>query len=306
MIVAGAAMLMLVLSTATGIAYVWQPPEDRDYQSRYLTTVESRYADTDLARFHYTKTGTGPAVVLVAGGGQWLYSYRDTIPVLAQHFTVYAVDLPGQGYTTLKQRDFRYDLDAMSGALGTFLDAMALPKASLVGHSWGGATSLYFAERHPERVTRLALLASPGLDVPSSWDWRPLEVPVLGELIGKLMTKSNSEATQRKSFVHQDRVTPELIDENWAQMSRPDNREALWSQQRNFDYALTERLLGEVGAPTLVVWGGADRFDEPWQAAELARRIPRATSQVFEGCGHSVHEDCADQVNPALLSFLTV
>ncbi|WP_344679481.1 hypothetical protein [Saccharopolyspora taberi] len=53
------------------------------------------------------------------------------------------------------------------------------------------------------------------------------------------MTKENSAATQRKSFAHDDRVTPELVDENWAPLSRRDNREALWSQQRSFDYSLT-------------------------------------------------------------------
>lgn len=300
-----AVVVALILTAATAIAYVWQPPEDRDYTSHYLSTVQSRYADTDVARFHYTKTGSGPAVVLVAGGGQWLYSYRDTIPVLAEHFTVYAVDLPGQGYTTPKRDDFRYDLDAMSGALGAFLDAMNLPATSMVGHSWGGAISLYFAERHPNRVDRLGLLASPGLNVPSSWDWRPLEIPVVGELITKLMTKASSETTQRKSFEHQELVTPELIDENWAVMSRPENRAALWAQQRRFDYSLTERLLGEVHAKTLVIWGAADHFDEPWQAAELARRIPNAQSQVFDGCGHSVHEDCPSQVIPLLETFLT-
>jgi pimeloyl-ACP methyl ester carboxylesterase len=118
--------------------------------------------------------------VLVPGGALWSYSWRDTVPVLARRFTVYAVDLPGQGYTTVTQDGFDYDLEAMSGALGSFLDAVGLRRVALVGHSWGGAVALYFAERHPERVDRLALLASPGLDVPSSPDWRPLELPVVG------------------------------------------------------------------------------------------------------------------------------
>ncbi|MBF6129867.1 alpha/beta fold hydrolase [Nocardia brasiliensis] len=291
--------LVLVLAAA----YVWQPVTD-PYVSKYLTRIESRYAQTAVANFHYTRTGQGSPVVLVPGGGQWLYSYRDVVPVLAERHTVFAVDLPGQGYTTLNQRDFTYDLDAMAAALGEFMDAVGLSKSSIVGHSWGGAISLYFAERQPHRVDRLGLLAAPGLDVPSSWDWRPLEVPVVGELMTKLMTKQNSAATQRKSFANPERVTPELIDENWAPLSKPSNRTALWAQQRRFDYSLTERLLGQVQAPTLVVWGGADQFDEPWQAAELARRIPDARSQVFEGCGHSVHEDCTDRVVPLLDSFL--
>jgi pimeloyl-ACP methyl ester carboxylesterase len=84
------------------IAYAWQPSA-AVCQSPYMASIQSRYADTPIARFHYTKTGHGPPVVLVAGGGEWLYSYRDAIPALASRHTVYAVDLPGQGYTTLKR-----------------------------------------------------------------------------------------------------------------------------------------------------------------------------------------------------------
>ncbi|WP_433436965.1 hypothetical protein [Nonomuraea sp. CA-141351] len=77
----------------------------------------------------------------------------------------------------------------------------------LVGHFWNGAVALYLAERHPERVQRLALLNSVGLDVPSSWDFRPLEFPIVGELIGKLMTKSTYGGTLARSFVHVDAAT---------------------------------------------------------------------------------------------------
>lgn len=170
------ALMALLLVAAVFIAYVWQPSAAA-YASPYLARVESRYAETPGVRFHYTRTGHGSPVVLVAGGGQWLYSYRDTIPALAHHHTVYAVDLPGQGYTTVKQPGFGYDLDAMSAALGSFMDAVRLPRAALVGHSWGGSWSLYFAERHPERVTRLVLIDATGLDVPASWDWRPWSSP---------------------------------------------------------------------------------------------------------------------------------
>ncbi|MDR8407896.1 alpha/beta hydrolase [Nonomuraea sp. 3-1Str] len=296
--------LLAVLSvSALVIAYAWQPSATA-YASPYLARIDSRYADTLLARFHYTKTGHGSPVVLVAGGGQWLYSYRDTVPALAADHTVYAVDLPGQGYTTLKKDGFSYDLDAMAGALGTFMDAVGLRTTSVVGHSWGGSWSLYFAERYPERVDRLVLMGSTGLNVPSGWDWRPLEFPVVGEVMGKLMRKSDAARVLRKAFANPERVTDEVVAEDWAPMSRPANREALWASQRNIDYTVTQRLMGKVTAATLVLWGGEDRFDEPWQAAAMAKRIPGAASRVLPGCGHNVHEDCPAVANPVVAEFL--
>ncbi|WP_428834553.1 alpha/beta fold hydrolase [Nonomuraea maheshkhaliensis] len=79
--------------------------------------------------------GAAP-VVLIAGGAQWQYSCRDAIPALARNPTVYAVDLPSQGYTRAA-RNFTYTIPAMADAIRAFLDATGLTKASLVGHSWG-------------------------------------------------------------------------------------------------------------------------------------------------------------------------
>ncbi|WP_433436964.1 alpha/beta fold hydrolase [Nonomuraea sp. CA-141351] len=57
-------------------------------------------------------------------------------------------------------------------------------------------------------------------------------------------------------------------------------------------------------APTLILWGGKDAFDEPWQAAELGRRITGATVRIIPDAGHNVHEDAPAQANPILAAFL--
>ncbi len=97
-----------------------------------------------------------------------------------------------------------------------------------------------------------------------SWDWRPLEFPVVGELEGKLMRKQDLARMLRKAFAHPARVTTEVVDEDWAPVSRRENRRALWTSQRNLDFSLTQRLMGSVRSPTLIIWGGKDRWDKPW------------------------------------------
>ncbi|MBO3742635.1 alpha/beta fold hydrolase [Actinoplanes flavus] len=295
------AALAVLLGAALFVAYAWQPTPVR-YDSPYLAEIQSQYVDTPVARFHYTRTGQGSPVILVAGGGQWLYSYRHLVPVLAERHTVYAVDLPGQGYTTLTEPGFGYDLDAMSGALGDFMTAVGLRRASLVGHSWGGSWSMRLAQRDPDRVDRLVLIGSTGLDVPSSPDWRPLEVPVLGELIGKLMRESDAATMQRKAFANP--IPDEVVAENWAPISRPENREAMWTLQRNLDFSITQEHMPRMTTPTFILWGAADRFDHPSQAPDMAGRIPGATYQVLPGCGHNTHEDCPAEANPLIAGFL--
>src|ERR671912_977957 len=94
------APLILVLAAAMlFIAYMWEPTEERGHGPPRLANAESQYVDTSVARFHFMKAGQGPPVVLVPGGTLTAYSYRQLVPQLANRFTVYVVELPGQGYT---------------------------------------------------------------------------------------------------------------------------------------------------------------------------------------------------------------
>ncbi|MEV0027677.1 alpha/beta hydrolase [Nocardia sp. NPDC050793] len=298
------AVVATVFAIALPVAYAGEPPNS-DLPSRYLTRVESRYVETDLARFHYTVSGSGSPVVLIAGGGLWGYSWRDVAPALAQQHTVYAVDLPSQGYTELRSAGFAFDLPAMAEAIAVFLDAVGLDRTALVGHSWGGAWSLYFAEQHPERVERLVLLDSPGLDAEKAPITPLFQTPVVGELLNDLTTRSFYTDSIRGTFVHKDLVTDELIDEFYSPFARPANRAGFLALWRNLDYRLTDAGLDQVSAPTLVLWGGDDEWLPPSQATRLADRIPDADAVIVPGCGHTVHEDCPAAVIPRITAFLS-
>lgn len=300
---ATAAALALLLGAAAFVAYAWQP-SPAPYDSAYLDEIRSQYVDTPVARFHYTTTGDGPPVVLVAGGAMWLHSWRDTVPALAAGHTVYAVDMPSQGYTEVVDGDFAYDLEGMAAAMEAFLDAVGLDRASLAGHSWGGAWSLYFAETRPDRVDRLVLLDAPGLDAERARQTEVFKVPVIGEAAANLTTRDRYADSLRSAFSHKDLVTDETIDEGWAWFSRPERRDAFVSLARGLDYDQTHARLGDVTAPTLILWGAEDAWLPATQAQGLADRIAGARAEVLEGCGHNVHEDCPDAALPLLTAFL--
>jgi hypothetical protein len=93
-----AAPLLAIAALLAG-AYAWVPTE-APYDPAEAG-VDSRYADTDLARFHYTREGAGSPVVLLSPGASWLFAWQHQAHTLAADHTVYAVDLPGQGFTEL-------------------------------------------------------------------------------------------------------------------------------------------------------------------------------------------------------------
>jgi hypothetical protein len=84
-------------------AYGYQPPEaGRAYDSPYLQQVGSQFVETPVARFHYVHAGKGSPVILVSPGSASVIAWKHQLPVLAEHHSVYVVDLPGQGYTELR------------------------------------------------------------------------------------------------------------------------------------------------------------------------------------------------------------
>ncbi|MFD6140376.1 alpha/beta fold hydrolase [Promicromonospora sp. NPDC060271] len=301
---AAAAAALLVAAVLFG-AYGWQPPEaGRDFRSPYLASVGSRYAETPLARFHYVRSGSGSPVVLLSPGGTSVIGWRDQLEALSREHTVYVVDLPGQGYTQLHDDDFRYDVPAMVGAIGTFLDAVGLRRTALAGNSWSGGWALAFAQHHPDRVTRLALLDATGLDLPGTVMWESLKVPVLGELATKLSTSRPAvRGLAEGMLVHDEILTDQLLDEWWAPATFRDNVRATYLLERRLDWAGTEEALPGTDTPTLILWGEEDTVQPVERAHRFAALLPDARLETLAGCGHVPQLDCPAAVNQHLRAF---
>lgn len=284
-------------------AYGWQPAK-ADFRSPYLAAMGSRYADTPMARFHYIKAGSGTPLILISPGGSTVIGWKDQVGVLAREHTVYVVDLPGQGYTQVKDPDFGYDLDAMTAAIGSFMDAVGVRQAGLAGNSWSGGWALAFAQRHPERVGKLALLDATGLDLPGTFMWEALKIPVLGELAVKLSTsRSTARSLAEGMLVHKERVTDDLLAEWWAPMTFPANIRATYLLERRLDWGATERDLPSTKTPTLVLWGKQDTVQPVERAQRFADLLPHDQIYILDGCGHAPQLDCPDLVNHHLQAF---
>jgi hypothetical protein len=119
-----------------------------------------------------------------------------------------------------------------------------------------------------------------------------------------IMRRSDVERMMRKSYGHPERVTGTDVRENWIPLTREENRDALWKWQQRLEFTHMPAVISAVQSETLVLWGSEDYFDAPWQAGALGRQLPRAVVRVFPGCGHSLHEDCPEDVNAALMDFL--
>ncbi|MGW9133454.1 alpha/beta fold hydrolase [Streptomyces sp. NPDC055681] len=112
------------------------------------------------------KVREGGRIINVHGSGPgatgWS-NFSGNIEALAEHFHVYAVDMPGWGESDAATVD---QLDHVEAAI-QFMDALDIDKAAFVGNSMGGQISIRLATEHPERISHLVTMGPPVGMVPT-------------------------------------------------------------------------------------------------------------------------------------------
>ena len=106
-------------------------------------------------KLNYTKSGTGPAMILLHGNGENLGYFYYQIPFFSENYTVYALDTRGHGKSPRGEGEFT--IERFAEDLREFMDEQGIEKATLLGFSDGGNIALTFALRYPERVEKLIL-----------------------------------------------------------------------------------------------------------------------------------------------------
>lgn len=264
------------------------------------------FVDVDGVRTRYLEAGDPRAapVVLLHGGGAGADSvtnWHATIPALARDFHVIAMDLFGFGGNDKPELgDNGYSQPARNRHLEGFLDALGLPRAALVGNSMGGATALGLAMAHPERVDRLVLMGSAGLNAQITEALKPIifydyTPDGMRRLIGAL-TGSRFEASD------------ELVELRYRQSVEPATRRAYeatmaWIRsQGGLFYA--EDALAAIKTPALVVNGKDDLVVPVALAYRYLELLENSWGYIIPHCGHWAMLEAPDEFISATRQFL--
>src|SRR5687768_3489329 len=242
------------------------------------------------------------AVVLVHGMGKAAArDWAHVIPALAKRYAVYAVDLPGFGYSD--KGNHHYSPDNMARALETVLAPRIAGRFTLIGHSMGGTVALAYAATYPSRVRRLVLVDVAGV----------LHRSVYAEFLGRVAAQRalGLDSPWYESVVR----AIQLRAENWPVrgelvLERAGVRQRVLRGDPNAitAFALVEHdfsgSLRTIAAPTLIVWGAEDTIAPLRTGQALAAAIPRARLTVIEGAGHAPQVQFPDRFNPLLIDEL--
>src|SRR5437773_5726555 len=118
-----------------------------------------KYADVNGIKLYYEVHGTGKPLVLLHGGLFSSSLFGPTIPALAAGRQVIAVDMQGHGHTADIDRPLK--LEFLADDIAALLQYLKIPKADIMGYSFGGGVALQVAVRHPELVNKLVLVSTP-------------------------------------------------------------------------------------------------------------------------------------------------
>lgn len=250
----------------------------------------------------YLEAGSGDPVVLLHGSGPGVSgraNWQHTIPGLARHFRVIAPDTVGYGITS-RPPDIVYSLRTWSDHILGLLDALELNRVSLVGNSLGGRMALDLAERHPERISRMVLMGSPGVGMTVTDGLKALRAyqPSL----------QNMRALLLDYFaVNPSIITDELVRIRYeASVETFDAYRAMFSDPRHKgnELGITEEQARAVRTPTLLVHGREDKVVPPEVSWTMVRLLQDADLHVFARCGHWTQIERAEEFTDLVVDFL--
>ena len=244
--------------------------------------------------------GNGPPLILIHGGMGSINHWHRNFDVLAQHYTVHALDMPGYGESPTVPKDLPRD-DFVALVVEGLNATVPTGSFRLVGFSLGGIISALCAARMGTRIHKLSLMGPGGFGG---------QQPALG--MKKIPQASEGVAVMREVLAHNLRammiadpaaVTEEAVDLYLVnvQRTRYDGRHVSMTPH------LLAQCLQQMTCPVQIIWGSSDAVCEPslqprideCRAAMLGIRI-----DTIPGAGHWVQYEAAEQVNDLLLEFM--
>jgi len=252
-------------------------------------------ADANGIKTNYLEAGKGDPVVLIHGSGPGVTSYanwRLVLPALAENFRVVAPDMVGFGFSE-RPANIEYGVQTWADQVVGLMDTLELPKAHLVGNSFGGAIALRIATQHPDRVGKLVLMGSMGVPFPITeglervWGYQP--------------SFENMRKVLDVFAYSRDLVNDELAEVRYRGSIQPGFQESFAAmfpapRQRWVEAMCTpEDDIRRLPHRTLIVHGREDQVIPVQTSLRLMELIDNADLSVFSHCGHwSMIERTAD------------
>jgi pimeloyl-ACP methyl ester carboxylesterase len=235
--------------------------------------------EADGFTVRYMESGSGETLLVLHGGGG--IEFNPAHDLLAGQFRVVVIEMPGFGAA---ENTRTQNLKELADTVVKIADAIGLEKFRLLGTSYGGATALWVAVRHPDRVSHLVL------EVPAAFR---TSAPKPHDLSPEQFMKAFHAHPERKPWLRA--PDPVAMGRRIAFMDRtigPEHDQEL------------ENLLPDMMVPTLVLFGTKDGLFGTDNGRTYARLIPQCSFQIVYDAAHDLSGDRPEAFADTVTDFL--
>ena len=251
-------------------------------------------------KLHYTRSGSGPPVVLLHG----LFGSANNLGALARalqgNYCVYCVDLPNHGRSDWQDNT---SLMTMMDSIEHWQRSQQLTEAAFVGHSLGGKVAMQLALTHPERVDALVVADIAPVAYPPGHD----DVFAALDAVAAAGCDSRQAAAEVMAGHLQE---PEVI--QFLLMGLQRTAEGTYHWRFNLDglkrnYGAVRQGLESASpyrGPVLFIKGGESAYIQASHRSHILALFPAASVKVMPASGHWLHAQHPKLFNGIVGRFL--
>ncbi len=290
------------LANAMGVADIPYQDLEKLYTDEY-----SKFVEINGVNIHYRDAGEGPVIVLVHGIMSSLHTWDGWARQLEKSYRVISLDVPGYGLTGAPENIDEFDEDYLISSFSKFIDHLRLERFDLAGNSLGGYISARYASDNPYKVKRLILLDPVAYPQEVPWIFNVATAPgvkTMGQMAQPpLLVTMNVKET----YGDPSRITESNMNRYVHMSQRPGAKAAyIKTMQMLKDRSANEAPMPfhRITAPTLLMWGGKDKWVPPRLSERWQQDIPNAIVKIYPSAGHMPMEEIPEATVKDAEAFL--
>ncbi|PIT79491.1 alpha/beta hydrolase [Limnohabitans sp. JirII-29] len=264
----------------------------------------SRFVQAGAIHWHVQMLGQGPCMLLLHGTGSGNFSWRGLLPLLAEHFTVIAPDLPGHAFSS-RGPEGSLSLPGMSEGLRALMRQLNLTPQVIVGHSAGAAIGAHMVLSHASLAHSTLIGLNPAwLPLPGMSSWLFGPAAKLAQLNPLSAWATAKMAAQEGAVARWIERTGSTLDVQGIELYRSVLRNSghvhgVLSMMAAWQLKPLAARLHNIRNPVFMAIGSQDQTVPPTMAHEASLRLPQAKLVMQTALGHLAHEQ--DPVGTAQL-----
>lgn len=220
----------------------------------------------------------GEPAILLHGNIETHAIWYGWVPRMAQQFRLFRPDLPGFGRSTAP-RDFEWTLGNFSKVVASFMDAIGVASAHIIGAKTGGAIAMQFAATYPQRTRTLVVASGPFSSVPPGTDNNSMQIRL-------------GSSASKEEMAYFDKLKSE---------TRRETQQGVGKMMSDFNL---ESLLPRISAPTLVITSDRSKLQSVDTVLRYQPKIPHSRLLVVTSDAYHVAVANANECVTNVLAFL--